>query len=63
VVINTDKAIFLDRDGIINRATILDGKPYAATRLKDVFVVEGIKDLIKRWHDENYLVFVVSNQK
>ena len=58
----TDKAIFLDRDGIINRAVVLDRKPYAATRLKEVFVVEGIKDLIKRWHDENYLVIVLSNQ-
>lgn len=56
------KAIFLDRDGIINRAEIHERKPYPPLRIGDVFLIDGIKDLIKKWHEKGYLVVVVTNQ-
>lgn len=56
------KAIFLDRDGVINKAIVVNGKPYPPTRMGEVHVIEGIKDLIKLWHEEGYLVIVVTNQ-
>jgi len=56
------KAIFLDRDGIVNKAIVEKGLPYSPTRLGDIFLTDGIKDLIKKWHDEEYIVIVVTNQ-
>ena len=29
------KAIFLDRDGVLNKPNIIDGKPYAPKKVKD----------------------------
>lgn len=56
------KAVFLDRDGVINRAIVRDGKPYppatlAAVELVD-FAIEGFQQL----HDAGYLLIVVTNQ-
>lgn len=56
------KAIFLDRDGIVNRACITNGKPYPPLKLTDVFLVDGIYQLIKDWHWDGYAVIVVTNQ-
>lgn len=50
------KAIFLDRDGIIN----LD-KGYTF-RIKDFYWRRKIKELIKYFNDNNFFVFVVTNQ-
>lgn len=56
------RAVFLDRDGIINRAEIHEKKPYPPLRLGEVFVIDGVKELIKKWHNEGYLVIVITNQ-
>lgn len=56
------KAIFLDRDGVINNPVISEGKPYAILRIGQIHVIDGIKELIERWHIEGYFVFMVSNQ-
>lgn len=56
------RAVFLDRDGIINKAIVTNGHPYPPLRIKDVYLTEGIKKLIEMWHNENYLVIVITNQ-
>lgn len=56
------KAIFLDRDGVINNTIIVNKKPYPPTRMGEIHVIDGIKDLIKMWHDKGYLVIVITNQ-
>ena len=50
------KALFLDRDGIIN---IDHGY---VSKIKDFEFVEGIFDLVKLFSDKGYLIFVVTNQ-
>ena len=50
------KALFLDRDGIIN---VDHGY---VSEIKDFEFVEGIFDLVKRFTDAGYLIFVVTNQ-
>lgn len=52
----TKKAIFLDRDGIIN----VD-KSYVY-RFEDIEWMPGIVDLIKFFNAQNYLVIVLTNQ-
>lgn len=56
------KAIFLDRDGVINNNIIESGKPYPPLKLGSVHVIKGMKELIKKWQDEKYLVIVITNQ-
>ena len=50
------KALFLDRDGIIN---IDHSYVY---KIEDFEFVEGIFDLVKRFADNGYLIFIITNQ-
>jgi histidinol phosphatase-like enzyme len=38
-------ALFLDRDGTINRSDIREGRPYAPTRLEDLHFLPGVAEL------------------
>jgi D-glycero-D-manno-heptose 1,7-bisphosphate phosphatase len=50
------KALLLDRDGVINK------DKYYLHRYSDVEYVEGIFDLIKRFGQNGYKIFVITNQ-
>ena len=38
------KTIFLDRDGVINKAIVLNGKPYPPPNLDDVKICKGVRE-------------------
>ena len=50
------KALFLDRDGIIN---IDHGY---VSKIEDFEFIEGIFDLVKHFSDKGYFIFIVTNQ-
>ena len=54
--IQMTKALFLDRDGIIN---VDHGY---VCKIEDFEFVEGIFDFVKNFSNSGYLVFVVTNQ-
>ena len=56
------KAVFLDRDGVINRPIIKKGISYAPTKLKDFRLFPKVKSSIKNLKKKGYKVFVVTNQ-
>ena len=56
------RAVFLDRDGVINRAIVRDGKPYPPASLADLEILPGVHEALQRLHDANYLLVVVTNQ-
>ena len=57
------RAVFLDRDGVINAAVIRDGKPYPPARSEDVAIIPGIADgNTARLHAAGYTLVVVTNQ-
>ena len=56
------RAIFLDRDGVIIRTNVRDGKPYAITSAGEFEVLEGVEESIGRLKEAGFLVIVVSNQ-
>ena len=56
------KAVFLDRDGVINNAVIRDGKPYPPSGLDEVTINEGVVSSLRALHDMGYLLVVVTNQ-
>ncbi len=56
------RAVFLDRDGVIIRTDVLDGKPYAITSLGALRVLDGAGDAIERLKAAGFKIIVVSNQ-
>ena len=56
------RAVFLDRDGVINRAMVRDGKPYPPATLEDFELLPGVDPAIRRLRDAGFLIIVVTNQ-
>ena len=56
------RAVFLDRDGVINRALVRDGKPYPPESADDVEVLPGVLAALHRLKTAGYLLVVVTNQ-
>ena len=57
-----NKAVFLDRDGVINKAKVLNGLPYPPNNLDELFIIEGVPEAIELLLNSNYVVVVVTNQ-
>ena len=55
-------AVFLDRDGTLNVQTIRDGKPYAADRLEDFRLFDGVPEACRALKAAGFLLVVVTNQ-
>lgn len=55
-------AVFLDRDGIVNRAVVRDGKPYPPAALEEFELLPGVEETIFSLRVAGYLVIVVTNQ-
>jgi D-glycero-D-manno-heptose 1,7-bisphosphate phosphatase len=58
----TRPAVFLDRDGVIMRAVVRNGKPYAAASLSEVEILPGVPDALARLQRAGYDLIVVTNQ-
>ena len=56
------KAVFLDRDGVINRSITKEGKPYPPTSVAEVEVLRGVPDALERLKDAGFLLICVTNQ-
>lgn len=57
-----NKAVFLDRDGVINKSIIINGRPFPPADLASLELMEGVKEKIFELRQAGYLVFVVTNQ-
>jgi len=56
------KAVFLDRDGVINRAVMRDGKPHPPDRVEDLEVLDGVPDALRKLRGAGFRLIVVTNQ-
>lgn len=56
------RAVFLDRDGVINRAIVRHGKPYPPATLAELEILFGVSEALEKLHAANYLLIVTSNQ-
>lgn len=57
-----NRAVFLDRDGVINRAIVRDGKPYPPESIEQLEILPGVHEALNKLHDAGYLLIVVTNQ-
>jgi D-glycero-D-manno-heptose 1,7-bisphosphate phosphatase len=55
-------AVFLDRDGVINRALIVQGLPYSPRKIEELVVIDGVKDAVSRLSEKGFEIVVVTNQ-
>ena len=58
----SSRAIFLDRDGVINKTIVLNGKPYPPKNLQNLKILPGVKKTLETLHNQGGLLIVVSNQ-
>src|SRR5258708_958779 len=56
------RAVFLDRDGVINRAVVRGGKPYPPSNVDELVILDGVAEALCELHDAGYLLIVVTNQ-
>lgn len=56
------RAVFLDRDGVVNEAEVRDGKPYSPGDAASLRIPVGTADALRRLKERGYLLLVVTNQ-
>lgn len=56
------RAVFLDRDGVINRAIVRDGRPYPPANLSQLEILPEVQKALQNLHYAHYLLVVVTNQ-
>lgn len=56
------RAVFLDRDGVINRALVRNGRPYPPRQLTELEVLPGVGTALQSLRRAGYMLIVVTNQ-
>lgn len=56
------RAVFLDRDGVLNRNILRGGRTYAPTTLAEFEILPGVSDAVRTIHNTGFLTIVVTNQ-
>ena len=59
----SEKAIFFDRDGVLNKPKVIQGKPFAPTKLRDFVIYADAYKVVKNFKKHLYKIIVVTNQK
>jgi len=58
----TKRAIFIDRDGVINKALIRNGRPYPPRNLMELEILPGVPEALSLLREAGFLLIVVTNQ-
>lgn len=56
------RAVFLDRDGVINRSVVREGKPYPPDSLAEFEFLPGVTQACRLLKEAGFLLVVVTNQ-
>lgn len=56
------RAVFLDRDGVVNKACVTNGKPFPPINLEEVEVLPGVKEAVELLQAHKFAIIVVTNQ-
>lgn len=55
-------AVFLDRDGVINRAQVRDGVPHPPASVQDLEILPGVAEALNALKARGYALVIVTNQ-
>ena len=56
------RAVFLDRDGVLNRSIIRDGKPFPPDTVDQLEILPGVEDACSDLRAAGFALVVVTNQ-
>lgn len=56
------RAVFLDRDGVLNKAFVRNGKPYPPTTLDEFEILPGVAEALGTLSRAGFLLIVATNQ-
>jgi D-glycero-D-manno-heptose 1,7-bisphosphate phosphatase len=56
------RAVFFDRDGVLNEAVVRDGVPHPPASVDEVRIAEGAREAVRAVRDAGWLAIVVTNQ-
>ena len=56
------RAVFLDRDGVLNRAVVRNGRPHPPSSVAELEVMPHARGALKRLREKGYKLLVVTNQ-
>ena len=58
----TRRAVFLDRDGVLNASVVRDGRPYPPARVEDLEILPGVPGALGELKRAGFVLLVVTNQ-
>ena len=56
------RAVFLDRDGVLNQSIIRNGKMFSPTKIEEFQIIESARASLEKLVHEGFLLIVVTNQ-
>jgi len=56
------KAVFLDRDGVLNKSIVIDGMPTSPFAVEQTELYDDVADACRRLRDAGYMLICVTNQ-
>jgi D-glycero-D-manno-heptose 1,7-bisphosphate phosphatase len=56
------RAVFVDRDGVVNRAVIRDGRSFPPGSLAELEILPGVAEALAKLRAAGFLVIVATNQ-
>jgi D-glycero-D-manno-heptose 1,7-bisphosphate phosphatase len=62
IVATGRRAVFLDRDGVINKAVVRCAKPYPPASVAEISILPGVHDALLKLRGRGFLLYVVTNQ-
>ena len=57
-----NRAVFLDRDGVLNRAYVREGRPYPPSNLAELEILPDVPQALSALRRAGFLLIVVTNQ-
>jgi len=56
------RAVFVDRDGVLNEAIVRNGKPRSPLRLQEVVIPDGVPEALRALKKAGFVLICVTNQ-
>jgi len=56
------KAVFLDRDGVINKPVIKRGRPFSPRKIEDFELLDGLDNFLKKSKQNGFINIIITNQ-
>ncbi len=56
------RAVFLDRDGVLNRTLVIDGTPHPPANVEELELLPGVPEALRILAARGFMLIVVTNQ-